>query len=59
MTALGHPAGMPHQAFGLLITVDTDQQTAAHCRCLLALLTVALTKVGIDPRRRGLHRQLA
>ena len=57
MTALGHPAGMPHQALGLSIAVNADQQAATQRRRLLTLLAVASTQVRIDPRSSRLHRQ--
>ncbi|MNM67889.1 hypothetical protein D3C81_794330 [compost metagenome] len=57
MTALGHPAGMAYQAFGLVVTVDPDQQAPTQGRSLLATLAIAVGQVGIDLGRGSLHGQ--
>nr|VVM56551.1 hypothetical protein PS652_01064 [Pseudomonas fluorescens] len=59
MAALRHAAGVPHQALGLGIAIDADQQTPAQGRGVLAKLAVAVGQVGIDLGRSRLHGQLA
>jgi hypothetical protein len=59
MAALGHAAGMAHQAFGLVVAVDAHQQPPAQGRRFLAALAIAVGQVGIDLGGGGLHRQFA
>ena len=59
MTALSHPTGMPHQALGLGIAVDAEQQPTAHGRRFLTLQAITPVEVSIHPRRSGLHGQFA
>ncbi|MNS64718.1 hypothetical protein D3C72_978550 [compost metagenome] len=59
MPALGNATGVAHQALGLRITIDADQQAPAHCRGRLTELAIALGEIVIDLCGSGLHSQFA
>ncbi|VVN39807.1 hypothetical protein PS645_05338 [Pseudomonas fluorescens] len=57
MSTLGDAAGVTHQALGVLIAIDADQQATAHGGRRLAELAITLGEVIVDLRGGGLHRQ--
>ncbi|MNI41835.1 hypothetical protein D3C73_960990 [compost metagenome] len=57
MPTLRDPAGMTHQALGLIIAVHAHQQPTAYGGRSLTQLTVTLGQIVIDLGRRRLHRQ--
>ena len=59
MPTLGDATGMTHQALGLGIAIDADQQATAHGRRRLAHLAITLGQVVIDLGGGRLHRQFA
>ncbi|MNI93783.1 hypothetical protein D3C73_1517820 [compost metagenome] len=59
MPSLGDAAGVTHQALGLGIAIDADQQATTHRGCRLPHLAITLGQVVVDLGSGRLHRQFA